>query len=812
MPYPTAGWARQVHPELPDEDALARLSEQVLHVCRLDEDDPVAAWQERADFLVAAAERVTERRFDALRFEGPGTNLTVGLLPTHALHGGALRDRRRHRAHAQPPVRGGLRRPRPAAHRRRRARDQAAGHRAARSSAASRSSSATGARCASTPRRAPTSCAATPRATRAPSRLGEVALVDGEGRIGKLETVFFDTLLDENAASHIALGEGYRFTAGEEDRRAPEPLLDPRRLHDRRRRRRRHRRHAAGEDVPVLRGGAWQALIADRRRSAALAGRTSVARGRGAGEDRDPESIRGGSRPRHLGRPAARRRARSDQLARAVLRRRRLMTIALVATAVLLERTPAPPASERISVLDPLRALRHRATRGSGLVAVFYNFGFFTLLAYTPFALGLGAHELGYVFCGWGAMLAVFAVFVAPPISRRFGDIRGLAGALAGIAVLLAVMGVLHASQTALIVCVIVAGTFLGVTNTLMTQVVMESAPVQRPVASAAYSFVRFCGGAVAPFVAGKLGEHVSVASPFYLGAGMTAIAIVVLWHYRDALVPVVEPRRRRRSPRPTRPPPHDRRRRPGADARRRRRPRRAPDRGDDRARGQGARRRRARRPRGRARRRRRRGRDRPRDRRPRRPRCWMRRWPSCAKRGVPVTGEIVHSTGTHADVAARIMDRAALLSAGLIVIGADTERPALHGGIAAHVAAHAPSHVIVLNPRAGALGRPIPSVAAQADARGSGTPPEQLRFLAPGEVPERLNGRDWKSRNGGYLVRGFESLPLRWLCRAMLGMPSKQWFRTVRRWASRAGTSMAGWPAADGRANGAVRCYGLHR
>jgi MFS family permease len=62
----------------------------------------------------------------------------------------------------------------------------------------------------------------------------------------------------------------------------------------------------------------------------------------------------------------------------------------------------------------------------------------------------------------------------------------------------------------------------------------MESAPVQRPVASAAYSFVRFCGGAVAPFVAGKLGEHVSVASPFYLGAGMTAIAIAiaVLWHY----------------------------------------------------------------------------------------------------------------------------------------------------------------------------------------------------------------------------------------------------------------------------------------
>jgi aminopeptidase len=44
-------------------------------------------------------------------------------------------------------------------------------------------------------------------------RLGEVALVDGEGRIGKLDTVFYDTLLDENAASHIALGQGFPFLA-----------------------------------------------------------------------------------------------------------------------------------------------------------------------------------------------------------------------------------------------------------------------------------------------------------------------------------------------------------------------------------------------------------------------------------------------------------------------------------------------------------------------------------------------------------------------------------------------------------------------
>lgn len=217
-----------------------------------------------------------------------------------------------------------------------------------------------------------------------------------------------------------------------------------------------------------------------------------------------------------------------------------LMTVGLVATATMLPRTP--PAAKRISVLDPLRALRHRATRGTGITALLYNFGFFTLLAYTPFPLRLNAHNLGYVFCGWGVLLALFSVFVAPRVSRRFGDVRGLGGALAGVVALLVVMGVAHTSQTALIVCVIAAGTVLGVSNTLITQVVMESAPVERPVASASYSFVRFTGGAIAPYLAGKLGEHVGVGVPFYVGAGMTALSIFSLYWYRDALGAVESP------------------------------------------------------------------------------------------------------------------------------------------------------------------------------------------------------------------------------------------------------------------------------
>src|SRR6185503_17010174 len=131
-----------------------------------------------------------------------------------------------------------------------------------------------------------------------------------------------------------------------------------------------------------------------------------------------------------------------------------LMAIGLVATLVFLDKTPAP--ARRISVIEPLRALKHRATRGSGLTAVFYNFGFFTLLAYTPFVLHLSIHQLGYTFTAWGLLLAIFAVFVAPRVGRRYGDVRGLGGALAAIVAILILMGVLHASQTALIVCVVV--------------------------------------------------------------------------------------------------------------------------------------------------------------------------------------------------------------------------------------------------------------------------------------------------------------------------------------------------------------------
>ncbi|MFD1718313.1 MFS transporter [Georgenia deserti] len=204
-----------------------------------------------------------------------------------------------------------------------------------------------------------------------------------------------------------------------------------------------------------------------------------------------------------------------------------LMVVALVATSVLLPTTR--PAGRRTSLADPFKALRYPGLLTVAVTALLYNFGFFTLLAFTPFPLNLGAKEVGLIFFGWGVLLAVTSVWVAPVLKRRFGTVATIVGALVLFALDLVMMAVLTESKPALAVGVILAGAFLGVNNTVITEAVMVAAPVDRPVASAAYSFVRFSGGAVAPFLAGKLGEEISVHLPFWVGAAAVSVAAGVM-------------------------------------------------------------------------------------------------------------------------------------------------------------------------------------------------------------------------------------------------------------------------------------------
>jgi aminopeptidase len=208
VPGPTRPWAEIVYPDLEPEAALERLWEDVAHICRLEGDDPSAAWIQRSDALKANAQRLTDRRFDALRLHGLGTDLTLGLFPSAHWAAGDLEtvDGRRHSPNI--PTEEVFGTPDP---------ERVDGHVSATMPLELSGAIIEGLRIEFEGGRAvkidAESGAETVRAVAArddgASRLGEIALVDGEGRIGPLGRVFYDTLIDENAASHIALGGGY---------------------------------------------------------------------------------------------------------------------------------------------------------------------------------------------------------------------------------------------------------------------------------------------------------------------------------------------------------------------------------------------------------------------------------------------------------------------------------------------------------------------------------------------------------------------------------------------------------------------------
>jgi aminopeptidase len=257
-PCPTPGWAGLVHPELAPDDALERLWEEIAHVCRLDETAPVAAWEARLERLIEVAARLDSLRLDALRYEGPGSDLTVGLMPGSRWRGArvATVDGIVHAPNI--PTEEVFTTPDP---------DRVEGVVTSTKPLFTSGVVINGLRVRFEGGRAveidANEGAGTLRtlASRDPgaARLGEVALVDRESRIGQLDVTFFDTLLDENAASHIALGDGFDFAVeGEDDLRR----VNRSEIHvdfmigsddvsvtgvDR-----------GGSEIPLLRNGSWQ--------------------------------------------------------------------------------------------------------------------------------------------------------------------------------------------------------------------------------------------------------------------------------------------------------------------------------------------------------------------------------------------------------------------------------------------------------------------------------------------------------------------------------------------------------------------------
>ena len=259
-PYPALAWAQLVYPELDGEAAVESLWTDIAHVCRLDEPDPARAWHDRIEQIFQVASRLDALELDALHFEGPGTDLTVGLLPSSrfAKEGGSSQTRTGVRHVPNIPTEEVYTTPDP-----RRTegvvsstkpldvagslltglRIRFEGGRAVEIDADANADALRG-RCA---------------IDEGASRLGEVALVDRESRIGKLGRTFYTTLLDENAASHLALGDAYSSPIADD---ADLPEINASAVHidfmigsddvsvtgtTR-----------AGKIVPLLRGGSWQ--------------------------------------------------------------------------------------------------------------------------------------------------------------------------------------------------------------------------------------------------------------------------------------------------------------------------------------------------------------------------------------------------------------------------------------------------------------------------------------------------------------------------------------------------------------------------
>ena len=218
VPAPTHAWALLVHPRLEPAAALERLWAEVAHVCRLDDPDPIASWRTRLSELQRVAAALTEQRFDAIRLRGPGTDLTVGLLGSSRWIAADEQTAGGIEHRPNLPTEEVFTTPDP---------ERVDGTVTATKPLFTSGTTITGLRVGFQGGRV-TSIDADEGAEvlrglvardDGAARLGELALVDGQGRIGPLETVFYDTLLDENAASHIALGAGYQVgVADDEDR------------------------------------------------------------------------------------------------------------------------------------------------------------------------------------------------------------------------------------------------------------------------------------------------------------------------------------------------------------------------------------------------------------------------------------------------------------------------------------------------------------------------------------------------------------------------------------------------------------------
>ncbi|WCC81094.1 MFS transporter [Cutibacterium equinum] len=214
-----------------------------------------------------------------------------------------------------------------------------------------------------------------------------------------------------------------------------------------------------------------------------------------------------------------------------------LMAIGLIAIAFFVPATPIDT-SRRRSAAEPFKAVVDSRLSILMAAALFYNYGYFTLLAYAPFPVAEASVragrqftplDLGLVFFGWGLMVALGSVWLGPRCCEHVGIRRTVTATL----VLFTIDEIILAtwiSPIPQVIGVIIGGLFIGIINTAMTEIVMSASDIQREVASSAYSGIRFLGGACAPTLAGILRSVWGIGGPYYVGAVTLVVTIALMW------------------------------------------------------------------------------------------------------------------------------------------------------------------------------------------------------------------------------------------------------------------------------------------
>ena len=210
-----------------------------------------------------------------------------------------------------------------------------------------------------------------------------------------------------------------------------------------------------------------------------------------------------------------------------------LMALAFTATAWVVRETGKREAPR--TMRDIFHALGQADVLTNALVGLTYSYGFFTILAYSPLALGFPALTLGLIYFAWGVLVAVSSVWLVNLLRDRVGATRLLVVDLVCLLVLFAALDLLR-PRSADMILIIASGLFCGVANALFTTLAIEVSPFSRSISSGTYNFLRWAGAAFAPVLSGTIALWAGTRTPFLVAAVVLLAGIVTLGLRRGSL------------------------------------------------------------------------------------------------------------------------------------------------------------------------------------------------------------------------------------------------------------------------------------